>query len=116
MKSNYTRKNRFIGLLIILSSCAISISAQSRLAQERKLVESSGDRFWYTMVFLGAVLLGAAYYIWRKTRKVSHEPDLSYANRGSGHSGNETYEIADGDKELEWLRKAKKPSTNSRRN
>src|SRR4051794_7792881 len=111
MKSNYTRKSRFIGLLFIFSSFAVNVSAQSTLAKEKELVDSSGDRFWYTLVFVGVALLAAAFYLWRKAKKGSTEPEFSYASRNSSYYNNESYEIGDGDKELEWLRKAKKSSS-----
>src|SRR5207244_8996332 len=86
--------------------------AQSTLGKEKEFVEASNDRFWYLMLFLvAACLAGGAFYFWRKRGKGTEQPQNNYSSRKTDYNGNASYEIEDGDKELEWLRKAKKPSS-----
>ena len=113
MKSNNSRKSQFVGLLFVLSTFAISVSAQSNLAKERELVDSSGERWWYTIIFFGGACLAVAFYLWRKSKKGADQPQHKYSNRYSDYYSNQSYDMegVDAEKEMEWLRKAKKPTT-----
>ena len=92
---------------------AIDIAAQPSAAQkEKELMESSDNQIWFTMAFIVVAGLGLAFYLWRKSRKGSDHLQPTYANRyrKPNDKGYDT-EGVDADKELEWLRKAKKSTS-----
>ncbi len=107
--------SRIIGLLFALVVSCISSLAQS--PQERRFIEESGSgmMFWIIVLVLVAIA-GGGFVFWRRTQaKViagSQESDKYSNSYGNGDS----YDMdgLDVDKELEWLRKAKRSSrTNS---
>ena len=93
---------------------ALNVAAQPSLAdKEKELVDSSGDRFWYMIAFVVVIALGFAVYLWLRSRKGGDQAKTSYANRYRNYYGNESYDMegVDAEKELEWLRKAKKSTS-----
>lgn len=116
MKSNYSRKSRFIGLLFILSTLAVNVTAQSTLAKEMEIIASAGDRWWYTMIFIVSSCFAVAFYLWRKSKKGADQPQFNYSSRYADYYGHKSYDIergVDAEKELELLRKAEKPAAKS---
>ncbi len=108
--------SRRIGPLIgsfLLS--AVSVSAQTALERERALVDSSGDRWFYTLVFVGAALLVGAFILWRRNKKAGGEKQFEFKNRHQERLStyDSGYHGVDGDKELEWFRKKKRPAPKS---
>lgn len=105
MTRSFLSKRRFaIGLVM---SAAIV-----RMAKAQGPLDTVGEGWWFTLVFVGAALglLGAALFLWRRSRKGGTKAQSSYENRYSNYYSDESYDLdnVDADKELEWLRKAKK--------
>lgn len=101
------------GVLLTVSLLASDILSQTAaLEKERQMVEGSDSRLWYGMFLLVALGLGLAAYFWRKSKKGITKPDINHSNRYRNYYSNESYDMEglDAEKELEWLRKAKKSS------
>ncbi len=113
MKSNFFNRSGFISIVISFILLATNVIAQQNLAKEREFVDSSNDRWWYTMGFVAFVCLVGAIYLWRKSKKGSDQPQYNYENRYKNYYSNESYDMEglDADKELEWLRKAKRSTS-----
>ncbi len=115
MKRNLFKNHRFTSLLFLVSSFAINIAAQPSIAQKEKdFVDGSDNRMYYTMAFVVVAVLGFAFYLWRKSRKGGgDQTETSYTNRYRDYYSNESYDMegVDAEKELEWLRKAKKSTS-----
>src|SRR5207302_11076723 len=110
MKRYHKRNGRFIGAVLFVTIFAVNAVAQSTLAKDKEPVDTSDNRWWYAMIFVALVGLGSAYYFWRKSKRGLEQPQYNYGNRYQDYYTSQTYEMADvdTDKELEWLRKAKK--------
>ena len=114
MKLTLLQKNRFTGLLFMVVAFAMNIAAQPSLAQkEKEFIDGSDNQLWYTMAFIVVAAMGIAFYVWRKSRKGSDQVQTSYANRHRANQSNGSYDMEglDAEKELEWLRKAKKSTS-----
>ena len=113
MKRNHKIHSRIIGLILFVSTLSINAAAQLTLAKEKELIDSSDNRWWYTMIFIVLTGLGSAYYFWRKSKKGIEQPQYNYGSRYRDYYSDESYEMnnVDAEKELEWLRKAKKSTT-----
>ncbi|MEO6656215.1 MAG: HEAT repeat domain-containing protein [Pyrinomonadaceae bacterium] len=111
MRRNFFSKPRIFPLFTIVATLAGNALAQA----EKEAVDGSSDRWIFMMFFVVAVGLGGAAYFWRKSKKGLEEPKYNYENRYSNYYNNESYNIegVDAEKELEWLRKAKKQSSPS---
>ena len=109
MRRNFFSKPRILPLFTIIGTLAGNVLAQT----EKEMIDGSSDRWIFTMIFVVAVGLGGAAYFWRKSKKGLEQPKYNYENRYSNYYSNESYNIegVDAEKELEWLRKAKKPSS-----
>ena len=95
---------------------AVNAAAQVSIsAKEKEFVDGSGDRLLYTIGFLVVASFGVAFYLWRKSKRGVSRVTNSYENRYRGVYSNKSYETegVDAEKELEWLRKAKKSSSKS---
>jgi hypothetical protein len=109
MERNLITKIRICNVLLLVSVPAVNAAAQTAVSQE---IDTSGSFWWFAMIFIVLVGLGGAYYFWRKSKKGLEQPQYNYGNRYRDYySTNASYELGDVDaeKELEWLRKAKKP-------
>jgi HEAT repeat protein len=111
MISSILSKRRVAGLIAILTSLAPGLAAQTSV--EREFVASAGSGWWFwvfLMVFAG---FGAAFMFWRMSRRGADQPQFHYDNRYANYYKNESYELSglDTEKELEWLRKAKKSTS-----
>src|SRR5438876_891944 len=109
MKRNHKRISRITGLILFLSSLAINTIAQSTLAKEKEVIESANDRLFFVTLFMILAGLGGAYYFWRRSRKDIEQPESS-GSRNMNYFAGDSFEASDVDaeKELEWLRKAKR--------
>ncbi len=100
---------------IIAAVCVLSakLAAQSFLAEkEREMIESSTNRWWYTMAFVVTVLAVGAFVIWRRRAKGGSDPEFGYESRYQPTKTiSDDREGLDLEEELEWFRKAKKIST-----
>ncbi|HEV7701784.1 MAG TPA: HEAT repeat domain-containing protein [Pyrinomonadaceae bacterium] len=95
-------------------SLAAQVGAQESLQREREFVDSSGGGMWMTMGLVFVVGLGLAAYFWRKSKKGANKVEYNYQNRYANYYTEQAYdsdEGVDAEKELEWLRKAKKQSS-----
>lgn len=114
MKRNFSFVNRFTGFILFICASAFTAAAQSSLAREREFVDSSSDRYIYTIIFVVVVAFGGAIFFWRRSKKGADQPQFNYGSRYNNYySTNASYDMEglDADKELEWLRKAKRSST-----
>ncbi len=115
MKGNHIKKQYFLGLLFAFGTFAANIGAQASLAEkEKQFVDGSGDRMWYTMGFIIVASFAAAVFLWRRSKKGKDQPQYNYGSRYQDYYNNNSYDTdgVDADKELEWLRKAKKSGSN----
>ena len=105
MRRNFSKPHSYIGLLITLCTFAANISAQAPM----EVGESSGTG-WLLILLIAAAGLGGGYYFWSKSKKGINESQYKYENRSTEYYNNASYEMdgVDAEKELEWLRKAKK--------
>lgn len=96
------------------ATATFSATAQNHLDTERRIVESAGDSWWLTIFFVGVAVLffGSAILLWNRSKRGISQPDQTAASRYSNYYSqtHQSYELdnVDADKELEWLRKAKK--------
>ncbi|MBP9665516.1 MAG: HEAT repeat domain-containing protein [Pyrinomonadaceae bacterium] len=94
---------------LILLAAAVRLCA--RTADDAS--EGSGWGLWMIVAVVVVGGFGMAIYFWRKAKAAVGRPQYNYENRYSGYYSNQhaSYDIAsvDAEKELEWLRKAKKP-------
>lgn len=108
-----TMKRITFSLLTLLLSAA-AIAAQPSLAEkEREFVDHSGDGMYYTFGFIVIAGLGVAFLLWKRSQKGKNKPEFNYQNRYQDYysrAGASETESVDAEKELEWLRKAKKGS------
>ncbi|MBK7394494.1 MAG: HEAT repeat domain-containing protein [Chloracidobacterium sp.] len=111
MKGNFNKKQYLLWLLLAASTFVVNVAAQQSLAEkEKEFVDGSGDRMWYTMGFVVFASLAAAVFLWRRSRKGKDQPQYNYGSRYQDYYNNQSYDMegVDAEKELEWLRKAKK--------
>jgi len=75
----------------------------------------AGESGWGYLIFVFAVVLGlgAAFFLFRKSRSGADQPNYNYNSRYADYYRNESYEMdgVDAEKELEWLRKGKKTTS-----
>ena len=91
MKRNLNKYYPPIGILATVAAFAINIAAQSSLAEkEKEFVDGSGDRMWYTVAFIVISALGAAVYLWRRSKKGTNKPEFKYESRYSNYYNNES--------------------------
>jgi hypothetical protein len=104
--------NRLTALFTAIIICVSTAFGQSGTSMaEKQLIESSGDQWWYTMVLIFICGLGFAIYFWKKSKKGASVPenDNRYASYYSDIVDDDADDV-DAEKELEWLRKLKKPN------
>jgi len=112
MKPHPKSFSRFVGFGLALTTGAIESFAQATRVKEAEFVSKSGDHLVYTIIFIVLSGMSLAFYLWRKTRKVIADASESFENRDPNYfSDNYDMNDVDAEKELEWLRKAKKRST-----
>ena len=109
MKSKISINGRISSLLLCVITLAINTSAQA----DRNVEDASGNGWIYIMFIVTLLGLGGAYYFWRKSKKGIEQPQYNYGSRYRDYYNNASYEMGDVDaeKELEWLRKAKKSTS-----
>ena len=104
---------RLTGLGLLTAVNVVGIFAQRPRARQIPVPESSGAVWFYVTVAVALISLGAVFYFWRKSRKSIEQANGAEAAR-SGYYNGEHYETdVDAEKEMEWLRKAKKSSAKS---
>ncbi len=113
MKRINELNSRFFGLMLLMSVSAINIIAQRPRVKTQQVPEASGEIWFYVTIAIALVSLGVVFYFWRKSRKAI-EQTQSASESGPNYYNNHAYENdVDAEKELEWLRKAKKSSSNT---
>lgn len=115
MKRNFLTHIHPSGLALLALFLLCSV-AQQAIGQEKESTDSSGNYWLYLMIVVVLAGLGAAFYFWRKSKTGIEQPQYNYKNRYKDYYNNGTYEFGhvDADKELEWLRKAKKSKVNGK--
>ena len=96
--------------MAICQACLVSVSTLAQSPQERKLVEDSGGGSWFWIIIIALLVLGGGVLVWYK-QKGNQSQENGGENRNTNYyNSHESYEMdgLDVDKELEWLRKAKK--------
>lgn len=98
----------FIAFIIFVSNVAAQPGANPT---EKQLTESAGEQWWYTMILIFVSGLGFALYFWKKSKRGATLPENEnrYANYYSDIVDDGADDV-DAEKELEWLRKVKKPN------
>ena len=93
----------FTAIMIFVSKGA----AQSEL----RMVEDAGEQWWYTIGLIVVSGIGFAIYFWKKSKGGAGEPENEnrYASYYSDIVDDGSDDV-DAEKELEWLRKLKKPN------
>ena len=102
---------------MVVCISVINVAADSSTQAEKAALEAAGGGWWYGIVaIIAAIGLGVAFLFWRKSRKNSAQPEFNYEARYRNNYNNESYDMegVDAEKELEWLRKAKKASAKSK--
>jgi len=103
---------RFIAALVVAALLSISALAQSDgLQRERETVSQAGDGIWYILAFLGFVAFGFAGYFWWRSKQGANKVEYNYKNRYANYyseTPGRQDESVDAEKELEWLRQAKR--------
>jgi len=96
-------------MLAATLSCTVGAFAQSA----DQSAEGSSEKFFYLAFIVALGAFGAAYYFWKKSKSVGPQPKYNYKNPAKDHYENGSYDFGnvDADKELEWLRQAKKVSS-----
>ncbi len=78
--------------------------------------EGSNSTWWIIMAVIVIGGFAMAAYFWRKAKAAVGKPQYNYQSRYAGYYSNQhaSYDLdsVDADKELEWLRKAKRPAVN----
>lgn len=102
---------RIIGLALAIGVNAFNLVAQRPSTRGKQAPEPSSEVWFYVTVAAALISLGVVFYFWQKSRNAIEE-----THGGSGSSTNnynsENYESdVDAEKELEWLRKAKKSAS-----
>lgn len=112
MKLNFIKHQRFVCLLLSVSTFAVNAAAQAQHAKDKVAADGTESMWWYTvfLIVIGALVI--AFYLWHKSKKGEDQPD-SYENRYRDYYANDSYDMegVDAEKEMEWLRKAKKSAS-----
>lgn len=109
MTSNFSSISRFIVLILLVGAFALDISAQAA----KDSGDGPGGWLWVGVIAIAG--LGAGYFFWRKSQKGDHQPKSDYENRYSNYYNGDSDDSkgVDADKEMEWLRKAKRSTVKS---
>lgn len=96
----------------------IVLAGAARLCAQpaREVSEGSSSTWWIIMAVVVVGGFAMAAYFWQKAKAAVGKPQYNYENRYAGYYSNQhaSYDLdsVDADKELEWLRKAKRPASN----
>ena len=106
MRSKLTKQIYYCPIALLTFAAHAVAQAASSAPDES---ESSGLFYSLLMFALAAGAFGIAYYFWKKSQK-SIEPKYNYEGHKKELDSSGAYDLEglDADKELEWLRKAKK--------
>ena len=111
MKRNYKISSR-IGFAILFSTaCTLNSMAQSRIPIDLQADASSAGIWPYIIILIVLASLGIVYYLWKQSKRSIELVDANSGKNSKDYYSSE-YDSSDvdADKELEWLRKAKKSS------
>ena len=110
--SNDISKSRLMGGLVSIALFAVNIAAQSSSAREQEFIAEAGGGWWFYIALIVILGFGGAFYFWRKSKKGDAQPQYNNDNRYVNYYNNDSYDMegVDAEKEMEWLRKAKKSS------
>ena len=114
MKRHFYILNLLFSSLLAVIIFVFNAAAQTSAIREKAVVESSGDRWLYMMLFLVLCGLGGAYYFWRKSRASLEQPEYNYRSGAKDRHPNAVVSDVNANDELEWLRKVTKSSKAAR--
>jgi hypothetical protein len=103
--------NRIIGSLMTAAMLALQVAAQTSPTAQASNNSESGGYFWPLIMFLiAASAFGAAYYFWRKNKVAIERSHYNYDAYVKTRYKTDSFDLGglDANRELEWLRKAKK--------
>lgn len=107
MAHSYSLMSRLTALFTTIILFVSNSSAQSEL----RLVEEAGEQWWFSMGLIFVCGVGFAIYFWKRSKGGASQPENE--NRYASYYSDivdDGYEDVDAEKELEWLRKVKKPN------
>lgn len=114
MKRNLIKEHLITGLLPFAGTFVVNVAAQTPPLNEKDLADGSGGGWWLTMTVIVVAALGVAFYLWRKSKKGADQLQPTDDNRYRDYYSNDSYDMDEGvdaEKEMEWLRKAKKSTS-----
>ena len=107
MSSIYLQFYRFLSTVIWLCLLSAAVAAQPGVTQP----EEGSSLGFYVVCLVVIVSLGAGLYIFRKNQGPKVEVSESQYNYQMSYGTNDSYDMdANAEKDLEWLRKAKRSS------
>lgn len=104
MKRNLKGKSRIVGAILVSAASVLDSAAQLRLSGNAQPVEQSSGFWPYLIVLIVLASVGVAYYFWKQSKQVVAESEADLNQYDNDYDVNDV----DADKEIEWLRKAKK--------
>ena len=106
MTFNHKLPNRIAGVILFVTTLAINGTAQAA----RPELESSAGAWPYVIILIILASLGVVYYFWKQNKQTIEYSASNDASRDANYYNNDDFESGDVDvdKDLEWLRKAKK--------
>jgi len=111
MRRNFSQTKPTGGVLLVVGLSLLNIAADSAAQANQAAAETAESGWGYSIVAgIAIAALGVAVYFWRVSRKNSVQPQFNYEARYRNNYNNHSYDMegVDAEKELEWLRKAKK--------
>ena len=111
MTRNFIKKYASLASILAIATLAANVAAQPVLAKkEQEIVDGSGDRMFYTVLFIVISCLAVAFMLWMRSKKGAGKPVIADGNRYANYYNRDNYENdgVDAAKELEWFRKARK--------
>ncbi|MBK9216411.1 MAG: HEAT repeat domain-containing protein [Chloracidobacterium sp.] len=116
MTRNYLSTSLSLDRLAV--SGLVVLAAAGRLCAQpgREVPEGSSSTWWILMAVVVVGGFAMAAYFWQKAKAAVGKPQYNYESRYAGYYSNQhaSYDLdsVDADKELEWLRKAKRSASN----
>src|SRR4029078_7953402 len=109
MKRNKKIDSRLTGSIAVLTLAANVLAQTGGLPNEQP---SSAGLWPYVLILIILTSVGVAYYYWKKSRESIEQANHERAQNATDYFRGDNYESSDvdADKELEWLRKAKRSS------
>lgn len=110
MSSFFPMIHRNTVAAVLTTFLSAAVSAQSN---QPKIADTSSDSSWLWIVLVALLVAVGAFLVWRKFQGGQPATVVSDERVANYYNSHETYEMdgLDVDKELEWLRKTRKPAS-----